>query len=108
MPQLDLYIFYVQVSFVFLFWIGYFIFIKTILPLISMELKLKQVKLLNNLLWFKTYLNKGVFFKRPFVRLVARTRGLLNSIDYLLPKKHVFFGIYLPDLLVLKERKKTK
>ena len=104
MPQLDIIIFHIQVSFVCIFFVGYFIFLKTILPLVTMELKLKNVKLLNNLLWFKTYLNKGIFFKRPFVRLVARTRGLLNSLDFVLPKTHIFFGIYPSDLLILKNK----
>lgn len=107
MPQLDLLIFSSQVSFVFLFWLGYFIFIKTILPLVSMEMKLKQVKLLNNLFWFKHNLNKTVFFRLPFGKLLVKTRGILNSIDFIFSKKQVFFGIYQPDLLFLKQKNKN-
>jgi hypothetical protein len=106
MPQLDIIIFSSQTFFVFLFWIGYFVFIKTILPLVSMEMKLKQKRLLSNILWFKSNLSKTLFFRLQFGKLVIKTRGLLNSIDFIIFKKQVFFGIYQPDLLFLKQKSK--
>jgi hypothetical protein len=107
MPQLDLLIFSTQLSFVFLFFFGYFIFIKNILPLVSMEMKFKQIKLLSHLFWFKHNLNKTVFFRLPFGKLLVKTRGILNSIDFIFSKKQVFFGIYQPDLLFLKQKSKS-
>lgn len=106
MPQLDIIIFSSQTFFVFLFWIGYFIFIKTILPLVSMEMKLKQKRLLSNILWFKSNLSKTIFFRQSFGKLMVKTRGLLNCIDFIISKKQVFFGIYQPDLLFLKQKSK--
>jgi len=106
MPQLDFLIFSVQVFFVIFFWLGYFIFAKTLLPLISMEMKLRQKRILNNLYWFKNNLSKTLFFKLPFGKLLVKTRGILNSIDFILAKKQVFFGIYQPDLLFLKQKNK--
>jgi hypothetical protein len=106
MPQLDIIIFSSQTFFIFLFWIGYFVFIKTILPLVSMEMKLKQKRLLSSILWFKSNLSKTLFFNLPFGKLVIKTRGLLNSIDFVISKKQVFFGIYQPDLLFLKQKGK--
>lgn len=106
MPQLDLLIFSTQLSFVFLFFFGYFLFIKNILPLVSMEMKFKQVKLLSHLFWFKNNLNKTIFFRLPFGKLLVKTRGVLNSIDFIFSKKQVFFGIYQPDLLFLKQKNK--
>lgn len=106
MPQLDILIFSSQTFFVILFWLGYFIFLKTILPLISMEMKLKQKRLLSNILWFKTNLSKTLFFKLPFGKLVVKTRGILNCTDFIISKKQVFFGIYQPDFLFLKQKSK--
>jgi hypothetical protein len=106
MPQLDFIIFSTQTSFVFFFWIGYFIFLKTILPLVSMEMKLKQKRLLRSLFWFKNNLKKTLFFRLPLGKLLVKTRGILNSVDFIFSKKQVFFGIYQPDLLLLKQRNK--
>jgi hypothetical protein len=106
MPQLDILIFSTQVSFVFLFWIGYFIFIKTILPIVSMEMKLRSKRLLSNLIWFKQNLNNVLFFRLPLGKLLVKTRGMLNSVDNIFAKRKVFFGIYQQDLLLLKRKKK--
>jgi hypothetical protein len=106
MPQLDIIIFSTQTSFIFLFFIGYFVFIKMILPLVSMEMKLKQKRLLGGILWFKSNLVKTLFFRLFFGKSIIRTRGLLNSIDFIISKKQVFFGIYQPDLLFLKQKSK--
>ena len=108
MPQLDFIIFSTQTSFVFLFWLGYFIFIKTILPLVSIEMKLKQKRLLKQLFWFKLNLSKTLFFRLPFGKLLVKTRGVLNSMDFIFSKKQVFFGIYQPDLLFVKQKNKNK
>jgi hypothetical protein len=108
MPQLDFIIFSTQTSFVFLFWLGYFVFLKTILPLVSMEMKVKQKRLLRSLLWFKSNLQKTLFFRLPFGKLLVKTRGVLNCIDYIFSRKQVFFGIYQPDLLFIKNKNKSK
>jgi len=104
MPQLDFTIFSMQLFFVFLFFFGYFLFIKSILPLVSMEMKLKNKRILSSITWFKSSLIKTFFFNLFFGKLVVKTRGLLNSIDNVIFKKQVFFGIYQPDLLFLKQK----
>jgi hypothetical protein len=108
MPQLDPLILSTQTAFVFFFWLGYFIFIKTILPVVSMEMKLRNKRILNLMLWFKENLPKTLFFRLPFSKLFIKTRGMLNSIDIIINKKKVFFGIYSIDLYYLKNQNKIK
>jgi hypothetical protein len=69
-------------------------------------MKLKQKRLLGNILWFKSNLSKTIFFRQPFGKLMVKTRGLLNCVDSIISKKQVFFGIYQPDLLFLKQKNK--
>jgi hypothetical protein len=108
MPQLDILILSSQIAFVFFFRLGYFLFIKTILPLISMEMKLKNKRILKNMLWFKENLPKTIFFKLPYGKLLVKTRGILNSIDIIVTKKKVFFGIYSIDLFYIKHKSQIK
>ncbi len=108
MPQLDPLILSTQSAFVIFFWLGYFVFIKTILPVISMEMKLRNKRILNEMLWFKENLSKTLFFKLSFSKLFVKTRGMLNSVDIIVGKKKVFFGIYLIDLYYLKHRNQVK
>lgn len=108
MPQLDPLILSTQTAFVFFFWLGYFLFIKTILPLVSMEMKLRNKRILSEMLWFKENLSKTLFFKLPFSKLFVKTRGMLNSIEIVVSKKKVFFGIYPIDLYYLKHRSQVK
>jgi len=101
---MDLLIFSTQTSFLVIFWIGYFIFIKTLLPLISMELKIKQKIILSNLRWLKNNINKVLFFRLPHGKLLIKTRGMLLSSEPLLSKRAVFFGLYPMDLLLIKQK----
>jgi len=104
MPQMDILIFASQTSFIFIFWLGYFFFAKTILPLVSLELKLKQKIILTNIRWFRNNINRVLFFRLPHGKLLVKTRGMLLSAESLVTKKRVFFGIYPLDLLFLKQK----
>jgi len=108
MPQLDILILSSQTAFVIFFWLGYFLFIKTILPLISMEMKIRNKRILNQMLWFKENLPKTLFFRLSFGKLLVKTRGMLNSVDLIVTKKKVFFGIYPIDLYYLKQKSQIK
>jgi hypothetical protein len=104
MPQLDPLILSSQTAFVVVFWLGYFVFMKTLLPLISIEMKIRQKRILKNMLWFKSNLPKTIFFRLPFGKLLVRTRGMLNIVDLVVVKKKIFVGIYPIDLLYVKHR----
>jgi hypothetical protein len=108
MPQLDPLVLSTQTAFVVVFWLGYFLFIKTLLPLISMEMKIRQKRILTNMLWFKQNLPKTIFFRLPFGKLLVRTRGILNIVDLIVLRKKIFFGIYPVDLLYIKHRHTMK
>jgi hypothetical protein len=108
MPQLDILIVSSQTFFVIFFWLGYFTFLKTILPLLSMEMKMKQKRILSHLLWYKNNLNRTIYFRLPFGKLLVKTRGLLSCIDIIVAKKNVFFGVYPIDLLFIKHRYQGK
>lgn len=108
MPQLDFLIVSSQVAFVFFFIFGYFVFIKTTLPLISTEMKLKNKKILNQMKWLKVNLPKSKFVRFPFSKLMSKTRGMLNSVDIIIAKKKIFFGIYSIDLYYIKHRNMYK
>lgn len=108
MPQLDILILSSQTAFVLFFWLGYFVFIKTILPLISIEMKLRNKIILNEMLWFKENLPKTLFFKLHFSKLLVKTRGMLKVIEIIVHKKKIFFGIYPIDLYYLKHRTQIK
>jgi hypothetical protein len=73
-----------------------------------MEMKFKNIKLLTNIYWFKQNLDKTHFFKLPLGKLLVKTRGILNNIDFIFSKKNLFFGIYQPDLLFLKQKNRIR
>ena len=108
MPQLDYLILSSQIAFVVVFIFGYFVFLKTLLPLISMEMKLKNKRILKQMLWLKKNLPETNFFRFPFSKLMIKTRGMLNVINYIVVKKNVFFGIYPMDLYYIKHKKEFK
>jgi hypothetical protein len=108
MPQLDALILSSQVVFVFLFLVGYFIFLKTSLPLISIEMKFRNKLLLNQMKWIKINFPRTYQFQLPYVRLMLRTRGLLNVITPIVISKKIFFGIYPMDLYYIKHRGQDK
>lgn len=108
MPQLDHLIFSSQIASIIVFIFGYFIFLKTLLPLISMEMKLKNKMLLSNMLWLKKNLPEMNFFRFQFSKFMIKTRGMLNAVNFIVVKKKVFFGIYPIDLYYIKHRKEYK
>lgn len=108
MPQLDFLILSSQIAFIIVFIFGYFVFLKTLLPLLSMEMKLKNKLLLSNMLWLKKNLPETNFFRFPFSKFMIKTRGMLNVVNFIVVKKKIFFGIYPMDLYYIKHRREYK
>ena len=48
------------------------------------------------------------FFRFSFSKLIIKTRGMLNVVNFIVVKKNVFFGIYPMDLYYIKHRKEYK
>lgn len=108
MPQLDTLILSSQIVFIFIFIFGYFIFLKTLLPLVSLQMKLRNKLLLSNMLWLKKNLPETNFFRFAFSKFMIKTRSMLNVVNFIVLKKKVFFGIYPMDLYYIKHRKEYK
>jgi len=108
MPQLDSLIFSSQIASIIVFIFGYFVFLKTLLPLISMEMKLKNKLLLSNMLWLKRNLPETNFFRFQFSKFIIKMNGMLNIVNFIVIKKKVFFGIYPMDLYYIRHKKEYK
>jgi hypothetical protein len=63
MPQLDINIFFLNTLFLIVFLFGYIIFLMSILPLITAELKIKEKLILKHMIWFKNHMHYMVFLE---------------------------------------------
>lgn len=104
MPQMDYAIASLQTVFLVYFWMGYLLFVMSILPFLSIELKVKQKIILTNVRWFKNNIQKVLFFRLSHGKLLVKTRGMLLSASSLLTKKKIFFGIYDAGLYLSKHK----
>jgi hypothetical protein len=102
MVQLDNLILVSQLQFLLFFFIGYFFFLKKILPIISIELKFKQKILLSHMYWFTNNINKLVFYRHSYFSLLVKFKSLLEFFNIFIRKRNVFYGVYDIDLLSIK------
>lgn len=108
MPQLDGLIFQSQVNFVFLFFLGYFVFLKYLLPLVIFLLKIKNKLIISNLNWFNNNFNLLIVYKKNFVSGCFKLVNLFALVSYLKNKTFIFFNLYLFDYLLAKNIYKKK
>jgi len=110
MPQMDSIMFAAQALFIFVFLIGYILFIKLILPIVGFEIKLKQLLPLHLLNWFDKH-QKRLYTPYSFLELMLFNqvkRLLVSFTPYL---KHVnirYSGVYYNDFLYLRSKYKKK
>lgn len=97
MPQLDLLILQSQVNFFVVFFIGYFIFLKYVLPIISFFLKMKYKLIVSNLNWLKLNSQHLIFYKKSFLVSLIKLSSLFQLIDYIERDRFVFFNLYSFD-----------
>ncbi len=102
MPQIDIFIVVSQLQFLFFFFLGYFFFLKKLLPLISLEMKFKQKVLLSHMNWFAKNVRKLVFYKDSYATLLVRFKSLLEIFNVFTRKRNLFYGIYDIDLMLLR------
>lgn len=100
MPQLDYLILQSQLNFLILFFIGYFFFLKFILPVISFSLKLKHKLVLSNLNWFHSNFNYLIFYKKNFLFTLLKLVNLFKVLNLLRNKNFIFFNLYSFDYLL--------
>lgn len=111
MPQLDVIIFSSQTLFILFFLVGYFLFLKYILPFIAFELKLKQLLELQYLNWFNSNLNRLISLDKINLELLTFVNSLFRTLNSIvLPKKIIYSLIYSYDLLVYRSiyRRRTE
>lgn len=103
MPQLDFLIVTSQSFFLVLFFIGYLFFLKSILTIISFEMKMKELVELHYLRWFdgnQSKLLKGDFAVLKSLSTSTSLFDFLNRVSY---TKTILFGfLYGYNLLSLR------
>lgn len=104
MPQMDLFVVSYQTLFLPLFRIGYFVFLKTILPLVCFSMKIKSKLLLHSITWLKNNIHKIIFFRLQISILMIKSLGLVNTFNMFSKKRNIFFGIYKTDLYNIKRK----
>jgi hypothetical protein len=105
MVQLDNLIIVSQLQFLLFFFLGYFFFLKKILPIISIELKFKQKVLLHHMNWLYNNINKLVFYRTSSFTLLARFKSYVDFFYYnVSTKRNIFYGVYGIDLLSIKSQ----
>ncbi len=102
MPQIDIFIVVSQLQFLFFFFLGYFFFLKKLLPLLSLEMKLKQKILLSHMNWFVNNVDKLIFYKDSYSSLLVRFKSLLEFFYLFTKKRSFFYGIYDIDLILVR------
>jgi hypothetical protein len=102
MVQLDNLIIVSQLQFLVFFFLGYFFFLKKILPIISMELKFKQKVLLSHMNWLSKNINKLIFYKHSYFNLLVKFKSLLEFFNTFTKKRNFFYGVYDIDLLSIR------
>jgi hypothetical protein len=111
MPQLDFYMFAAQSLFIFVFLLGYFLFVKYILPILSFEMKLKELLPLFYLNWFDQ--NQKHLYGSPYsfleLALLNQLKVILSGfIPYLKYVSISYTGVFYNDLLYLRSKYNQK
>ena len=102
MPQIDIFIVVSQLQFLLFFFLGYFYFLKKILPLISLEMNFRQKVLLFHMNWFANNINQTIYYRETFSTLLVKFRSLLEIFNFIIKKRDLFYGIYDIDLMLVR------
>lgn len=102
MPQLDGLIIQSQVNFFLFFFLGYFFFLKYILPLISFFFKLKHKLIISNLTWFSKNFSLLIFYRKTFLFSLFKLVNMFKIVRFFKSKTFIFFNLYLFDYVMVK------
>jgi hypothetical protein len=111
MPQLDVYMFAGQSLFIFVFILGYLLFVRYVLPIISFEIKVKELLPLYYLSWLeeKQKSIKGSPYSWIELGILNKLKVILKGFSpYLRYVKINHTGVYYNDLLYLRSKYKKK
>lgn len=101
MPQLDGLIIQSQINFFIFFFVGYFFFLKYILPLVSFYMKLKHKLIISNLLWFGKNFNLLIFYRKFFLFSLFKIVNMFKIVNFFKNKTFIFFNLYLADYVAV-------
>lgn len=109
MPQLDMIMFFSQINFLFIFFLGYFLFLKYILPILSFEIKLKGLVELNYLKWFSVYKNNLIINPKIYLSLIRNLNIFFKYFLFLGNARTYVFGLwYNQDITYLRHSYRNK
>jgi hypothetical protein len=111
MPQLDFYMFAAQSLFIFVYLLGYLVFVKYVLPILSFEMKLKELLPLYYLNWFEKNQKKlnGSPYSMVELGLLNQVKVILNGfVPYLRYVSIKHTGVFYNDLLYLRSKYNQK
>jgi hypothetical protein len=108
MPQLDVLIMGSQTFFLVPFFIGYFVFLKYILPILSFEIKRNRVLYNNIMRWFDKnihYLFNSTKNDKYSIEGLYKLSYIVDIFISYNTKKNILFGLlYNYDLLLLRSK----
>ena len=109
MPQLDFLIMTSQTIFLFIFLIGYVFFIKNILPMISFEIKLKELLEFSYLRWFDLNQSKLITMDKVLLSSLKSVNSIFDFLNHMMKARNLLYGFsYGYDLISLRSAYRSK
>jgi len=109
MPQLDLLILSAQSIFLVFFLIGYIFFMKNILPMVSFELKMKELLEISYLICVDQLVQKTIIKDKSFLITMKLINTIYNFIIKLSTNRYIIYGYtYGFDLVALRHGYRSK
>jgi hypothetical protein len=109
MPQLDFLIMTSQTIFLFIFLFGYVFFIKNILPMISFEIKLRELLEFSYLKWFDANQNKFIVMDKVLLSSLKSINSIFDFVNYSMTSRNLLYGYsYSYDLISLRSAYRSK
>jgi len=109
MPQLDFLIMTSQTIFLFIFLLGYVFFIKNILPMISFEIKLKELLEFSYLKWFDANQSKLITMDKVLLNSLKSVNSIFDFLNNMMKPRNLLYGFsYGYDLISLRSAYRSK
>lgn len=99
MPQLDIFVFFIEFFFLFFFIFLYIFFLKNIFSYLGFILKIQNKVLNYNLYLLEKNLNQVQFFNPMIFKISSHFASMINILNFIRLPKKIFFGSHRLDLL---------
>lgn len=109
MPQLDFLIMTSQTIFLFIFLIGYVFFVKNILPMVSFEIKLKELLEFSYLNWFDYSQSRIIMMDKVLLSSLKSVNFIFDFVTNMMKSRNLLYGFsYGYDLISLRSAYRSK